>query len=226
MIPKIIIQTYKSQDEIPNNLKLYIEKIKKINSDYKYLFFNDNDINNFIIDNYPEYLDKFNSFKYTIQKIDFFRYLAIYYYGGFYLDIDIELNKNLDSLLNHSCVFPIEFDLQAIVNYLSNFRIPEIKKFSGIQILNEQLGQYAFGAEKNNPFIKKIIDNVVNQRIPTEDIPNIKEEEVCCTTGPRVVTLTYYEYQNKKDVTLIKPKIFKNYMFGDYGTHHCFGSWK
>ena len=34
----------------------------------------------------------------TIQKIDFFRYLAIYYYGGIYLDLDMDINVNFDQL--------------------------------------------------------------------------------------------------------------------------------
>jgi len=227
MIPKIIIQTYKSYDELPNKIKLYIKTIKKNHPDFEYKYFNDADIEIFIKEKFPEYLDKFNSFKYVIQKIDFFRYLAIYYYGGFYFDVDVELYKKLNTLLNHQCVFPVEFDLNTIVYFLSKYRIPEIKKYSGIQTLTEQIGQYAFGAEKNHPFIKKIIDNIVNQIIPEEDIPvNNKEEEVCCTTGPRIVTLTYFNYVNKSDITLIKPAKYENMMFGDYGKHHNNGSWK
>ena len=228
MIPKIIIQIYKSYDELPKNYKLFIKTIKKNHPDFEYMHFNDNDdMLNFIKEKFPEYLDKFNSFKYIIQKIDFFRYLAIYYYGGFYLDSDVELYKKLNCLLNHQCVFPVEFDLNTIVYFLSKYRIPEIKKYSGIQTLTDQIGQYAFAAEKNHPFIKKIIDNIVNQIIPEEDIPvNNKEEEVCCTTGPRIVTLTYFDYTNKSDITLIKPTKYENMMFGDYGKHHNNGSWK
>lgn len=226
MIPKIIIQTYKSKSQLSGEIKQFIQKLKKQNPDFTYMFFNDDDIDQFIKDKFPEYLDKFNSFKYTIQKIDFFRYLAIYYYGGFYFDIDVELHKSLDDLLNYKCVFPVEFDLNTIVYFLSRFRVPEIKKYSGIQTLTEQLGQYAFGAEKNSPFIKQIIDNVVIQLIPDEDIPQTKEEEVCCTTGPRIVTLTYFNYKNKNEITVIRPQKYENMMFGDYGKHHHKGTWK
>ena len=109
--------------------------------------------------------------------------------------------------------------------FLSRHRIPEIKKHSGIQTLTDQLGQYAFGAEKNSPFIKKIIDNIMVSLIPEEDIPPTKEEYVCCTTGPRIVTLTYFNYNKKNEVTLIKPTKYANMMFGDYGKHHCKRTW-
>jgi mannosyltransferase OCH1-like enzyme len=226
MIPKIIIQTYKSEDGLSNDIRKFIKNIKRLNPDFTYMYFDDKDIEIFIKDKFPEYVNKFNSFKYTIQKIDFFRYLAIYYYGGFYFDVDIELYKKLDDLLNYKCIFPIEFDLNTIVYFLSRFRIPDIKKYSGIQTLTEQLGQYAFAAEKNNPFIKKIIDNIMIQLIPDEDIPKTKEEEVCCTTGPRIVTLTYVNYDKKNEITIIKPTKYENMMFGDYGKHHHQGSWK
>ena len=226
MIPKIIIQTYKSEDSLSNNDKTFIKNIKKLNPHYTYMYFDDKDIEIFIKDKFPEYINKFHSFKYTIQKIDFFRYLAIYYYGGFYFDADIELYKNLDDLTKYKCIFPIEFDLNTIVYFLSRFRIPDIKKYSGIQTLTEQLGQYAFAAEKKSPFIKKIIDNIMIQLIPNGDIPDTKEEEVCCTTGPRMVTLTYVNYDKKNEITIIKPTKYENMMFGDYGKHHHEGSWK
>jgi len=226
MIPKIIIQTYKSNSELSVVIQNYIKQIKKLNPEFTYMYFDDDDIKHFVEDKFPEYLDKFKSFKYTIQKIDFFRYLAIYYYGGFYFDVDIELFKKLDDLLKYKCVFPVEFDLKTVITLLSQLRVPEIKNYSGIQTLTEQLGQYAFGAEKNHPFIKKIIDNIVVQLIPEKDIPNIKEEQVCCTTGPILVTLTYFKYDKKNEITLIKPHKYENMKFGDYGTHHHQGSWK
>ena len=41
-----------------------------------------------------------------IEQIDFFRYLAVYYYGGVYLDLDILLEFSLDELYD-SHKFPI-----------------------------------------------------------------------------------------------------------------------
>ena len=54
VIPKIIIQTWKS-NSIPNKYINLIESIKQNNPDYQYLFFTDNDIENFLKINYPQY---------------------------------------------------------------------------------------------------------------------------------------------------------------------------
>ncbi len=228
MIPKIIIQTYKSKSSLSGDAKEFVKKIKKLHPDYNIMYFTDEDIDDFMKTNFPQYLEKFNSFKYKIQKIDFFRYLAIYFYGGFYFDVDVELTKKLDELLGFKCIFPVEFDLNTIVHFLSGMQIPDIKKYSGIQTLTEQLGQYAFGAEKGSPFLKQLIDNIVMDLIPDENIPeNNKEEYVCCRTGPRIVTLTYFKYINKNEVYCLKPRgQMQNMVFGDYGKHWHQGSWK
>jgi mannosyltransferase OCH1-like enzyme len=62
MIPKIIIQTYKSKDQIPADIQPFIQRIQKYNPDFTYMFFDDADIDQFVKDKFPEYLDKFNSF--------------------------------------------------------------------------------------------------------------------------------------------------------------------
>ena len=52
-IPKIIIQTWKTNN-IPINYKSDVKSIRKLNSEYKYLFFSDEDIETFLQENYPE----------------------------------------------------------------------------------------------------------------------------------------------------------------------------
>ena len=52
-------------------------------SDYEYKFF-DEDLENFVKNTFPQYYEFFSEFSHKIQKIDFFRYLAVYHFGGFY----------------------------------------------------------------------------------------------------------------------------------------------
>ena len=204
-----IIQTWKTK-EIPNKYKKYVDKVKKLNPDCNYIFFSDKDIDKFIKKKFPQYYNKFKSFKYTIQKIDFFRYLAVYYYGGVYLDLDMDMNKSFDNLDTSICTFPIEFEK------------------SSDELLHKQnfyklIGNYAFYAPKNDKFIKKIINNIMNNKI---DVSNIKNHNkyIFYTTGPVMVTQSYIDYKN--NINLIKPKIFKKASFGDYGKHVAVGTWK
>ena len=47
MIPKIIIQTYKSTD-LPDRAKVLVNRLKTNNPDFKYMFFSHADINAFL----------------------------------------------------------------------------------------------------------------------------------------------------------------------------------
>ena len=127
-IPKIIIQTWKTK-VIPDKYKEDVASVKKYNSDYKYLFFSDDDIEDFLKKNYPKYYETYSKLPVKIQKIDFFRYIAVYHYGGFYFDLDITGMYPLKELLDYECVFPVDQN------------IPKNKcKFCGFA--NHELGEY------------------------------------------------------------------------------------
>jgi hypothetical protein len=154
-IPKIIIQTWKTS-LIPKKYIEDIKSLKRYNNDYKFMFFTDDDIDIFLKTNYPEYYVSYNKLPIKIQKIDYFRYIAIYHYGGFYFDLDIKCLYPLDELIHYDCVFPVD---QNII--VQKCKRPRFKKYCdiGMKIL---LGQYAFGAKKHNEFIKLLIDTIHN----------------------------------------------------------------
>ena len=87
------------------------------------------------------------------------------------------------------------------------------------------IGNYAFYAPKKHPFLKKIIDNIVEKRIKIS-INNNKNKYVYYTTGPVMVSQSYIDYKKKNDILLIKPNPFKKSSFGKYGRHCNMGSWK
>ena len=218
MIPKNIIQTYKTFDSIPDNSKVFIQRIKDLHPSYNYMFFDDNDIEEFMNNKYPQFLPLYNGFKYTIQRIDLFRLLAIYEYGGFYFDIDVEITKPLDDLLDNNIIFPVEFSKNRVEIIFSYIK-PEY-----YNIIDDQLGQYAFASVQKHSFIDYYIKNIKENIIPIKDTD--KEEYVCCTTGPRLLTYIYYNYTNKDDIFLLKSSNNHQMHFGDYGEHHHYGSWK
>ena len=88
LIPKIIIQTWKT-NVVPQRYIPLIDSVKKNNPDYEYMFFTDENIVDFFKTNYPEYYKTYLNLPIKIQRIDFFRYVAVYHYGGFYLDLDM-----------------------------------------------------------------------------------------------------------------------------------------
>lgn len=217
-----IIQTWKT-NQIPDIYLEFIESVKKYGNKFTFLFFNDQDIINFIKNTFPEYLETFNNFDYKIQQIDFFRYLAVYHFGGIYLDLDVKITHSLNELINepHICKFPIEQE---------NIEDKLIRK----QGFSSLIGQYAFYAPAKHPFLKKIIDNIVKPRIPFSYLIKACEGHsdkasdvlVYYTTGPILVTQSFLDMNYKINIELLRTQPFTSNKFGKYGVHNCYGTWR
>src|ERR1700733_4941750 len=103
-IPKRIIQTGKRPEQ-PLPIRAYMSSVRLLNPDFEYLFFDDRQVEEFIAQQFPQYRAVFESFKAPIQRYDFFRYLAVYHYGGFYFDLDVLLGSGLSTLFDRGWVF-------------------------------------------------------------------------------------------------------------------------
>jgi inositol phosphorylceramide mannosyltransferase catalytic subunit len=224
-IPKRIIQTGKSFD-LPLLSKAAVANIRLLNPEFEYLFFDDIQVNQFIKEKFPEYQGVFNTFDRPIQRYDFFRYLAVYHFGGFYFDLDVFLSSNLSDLLSFSCVFP--FEELTIHKFL--------RRTYG---MDWEIGNYAFGAAAGHPFIEAIIQNCVKaQRDPKwpeammASIPRMLRENfyVFNTTGPGLVSRTLAEYPDAgRQVKVLFPENVCNsiywHHFGSFGVHLMEGTW-
>ena len=217
-IPKIIIQTWKTNN-VPQRYMPLIDSVKQHNPDYEYLFFTDESIEKFFKTHYPEYWNTYNNLPIKIQKIDFFRYVAVYHYGGFYLDLDISVLKPFDPLLRNSCVFPVDEYIDMRV-----CKHPRYKPYCD-RGHNFLLGQYAFAASPKHPFIKSLIDHIhtnLNKYIRQVDFNS--EDYIYKTTGPDFVTDIYINYKNKNGIKILDNG--RRQYFGDYARHNYFGTWK
>ena len=218
-IPKIIIQTWKT-NIIPNKYKSDIQSVKQFNPDYQYLFFTDEDIDYFLKKNYPEYYKSYVKLPIKIQQIDYFRYIAVYHYGGFYLDLDMRGLASFDDLLNYDCVFPVDQNISE-----KSCRRKRIKPYCD-ENMKYLIGQYAFGAKPQNPFVKALIDNI-HQNIDKYIAMYATDKThsyVYTTTGPDYVTTVYVDYPKKEDVHILRYD--KDQFFGRYAKHNHYGTWK
>lgn len=223
-ISKIIIQTWK-YDFIPKRFHKLVDEVKKLNPDYDYLFYSDDDIDEFLSSKYPHYYETYLKLPINIQKFDFFRYIVLYHYGGIYLDMDMFVMKNFDEILQEKCVIPIE----QYVNIKN-------KRYNNISKKNEfLLGNYGMACERNNDFMKKLVDGIhtnIDDIIKRyERINNKLNKEIFVyeTTGPDYVTYSYLDYPNKNEIQLlVNPYTFNSdiHTFGGYARHLTFGSWK
>ena len=95
-IPKIIHYCWLSGDPYPELVQRCIQSWKKYLPDYKIMLW---DQNSFDIHSVP-WVEQACAVKKWPPASDFIRLYALYNYGGIYLDSDVEVIKNFDSLLH------------------------------------------------------------------------------------------------------------------------------
>lgn len=129
MIPKKIHYCWFGRSEKSKKAKKCIESWKKYCPDYDIIEWNE--------DNFDIYQNEYTKICYTEKKYaflsDYARLLVVYQNGGIYFDVDVEVVKSFDDLLDNNAFFGFENE-----NHVA----------SGL----------AFGAEKKNPIVKTMID--------------------------------------------------------------------
>ena len=87
-IPKQIFLTFKFDlNNLPQKIKDNIENTKSLNPGYEIRYYSDSDAEKFINENFPEYMDDYNTLIPGAYKADLLRLLLLYKYGGVYNDI-------------------------------------------------------------------------------------------------------------------------------------------
>jgi inositol phosphorylceramide mannosyltransferase catalytic subunit len=237
-IPRRIIQLWGSLStggavsrgkgaELPLFAQASAANLRLLNPGFEYLFFDDAGMERFIDAEFPQYRFVFDAFSSRIQRYDFFRYLAVYRFGGFYFDTDVFLASGLENLLDFGCVFPFE--------HLS------VHRFLSEQYgMDWEIGNYAFGATPGHPFLEAVIENVIRAQQQPEwskpmlrSIPRMFRSEyvVLDTTGPGLVSRTLAEYPLARDeVRVLFPEDVRDqntwFRFGNYGVHLQYSSWR
>jgi mannosyltransferase OCH1-like enzyme len=96
MIPKIIHYCWLSGDAYPQKIRKCLESWKKFLPEYEIILW---DTKRFNINDSIWVKQAFEHKKYAFAA-DYIRFYVLYYYGGIYLDSDVEVLKNFDDLLN------------------------------------------------------------------------------------------------------------------------------
>jgi mannosyltransferase OCH1-like enzyme len=110
VIPKRILQIalgaeYRSKIDLPK-VKHFL--INPANTDHEYTLFTDEDCEKFLATHFPEFQVTYKEIKRPQYKSDLVRYLYLYTFGGYYIDIDIKLMLPLYSIFertNNSSTF-------------------------------------------------------------------------------------------------------------------------
>lgn len=185
-IPKQIFQTFKSK-KLPLLTKLHIWNMKRKNPEYRYFFYDDDDIESFLTNEFPpEYIENYNKLTIGAAKADFFRYAILYKKGGIYLDIDSAITKPLKELIKESD--------EAVIS---------VERHKDLYV------QWGLIFDKNHPFLKKtlelMLDNIATHRYPNN---------IHATTGPTVFSQAIT--QSLKEDPTISYRLFDGIEFRGY----------
>lgn len=158
MIPKNIFQSWVSISLHPL-IQNKIDKMKALNPEYSHKIYTDKEIDLFVNTHFPgEIADCYNKLNIIVAKVDFWRYLILYKYGGVYLDMDSSIEQSLDEL--------IQEDDDAIITAEGN---------------PNWFVQWALIFNKEHPILKKTIELIV-ENIKKNAYPN----DIHKMTGPYV----------------------------------------
>lgn len=176
--PKIIHQSWKNVNKVPSLTAEYMASWKKMNQDYEYWFWSDND--NFLIWLHPELLP-YRAFAQklgAIQLSDMCRYAYMYLFGGIYADIDFECLKSFDSLPHAKLILSPEPRIHT-------------ELFGGSEISNAIL----ISTPKQS-FWKRVLENIVKWPINSCNV-----DPISCT-GPIQVLRSLKDILNSANLSL------------------------
>ena len=191
-IPKIIHQIWKEIDEpLPEHFRLFGETWKAHHPTWKYEFWDNDRLDNFIRGYHPQYWDTYQSFQYDIQRLDAIRYLILDKIGGMYVDFDVECLRPHDALISgKTCCFSMEPEKHRL-------------HYNKTVLFNNAL----MASVPEHPFMKKIIETVFSCIPQTEKFSKEQKNlKVLTTTGPFMLVDLYEKYPDKEQVFLIPAK--------------------
>ena len=172
----------------------------------------------------------FNNYQENIQKCDIFRYMLMYYYGGVYSDLDVQINVPISSFINE-IRFPDgkTLDLSWANIIFGITRVKQLDKCKKAQkyesIRNNEkeipykLSNFFFLSKvKNHPIWIDIL-----QLAKARSNKHVKSQYgVIYTTGPDLVTTAVSRNRKKyNDIAILPIEIFNKLM-----KHQMTSSWR
>lgn len=195
MIPKTIHYCWLSNDPVPQKLQDCMSTWKTKLPDYEFVLWN---FDRFDINSSLWVKQAFEAKKYAFAA-DYIRLFAVFNYGGFYLDMDMEVLRSFNNLINNKIALAYEND-------------------------NESIEAGCFGAEKGNPLIKKCLDYYTDRQFVKQDgtydiltLPNIMSKFI--STNDTTINDKYFFTCKSFETGVIKTQDYS------YTIHHFAGSW-
>lgn len=188
-IPRRLVQTARSYEALPDEIKQNIAELKSRNPDWTYRFFNDDEMKSYLKDHLEpeewELLQEVNP-KYGVVLADVFRYLIIYREGGVYLDVKSTAMRPLSETIDPEAAFVIsQWPNKLGQFYIGHGLHPEL-----VDVPGGEFQQWNIMAEPHHPFLKAVLTRVFqNIRTYTPSQFGTDAYGVLRVSGPIAYTL-------------------------------------
>jgi mannosyltransferase OCH1-like enzyme len=224
MIDKIIHQIWVGPYNIPKKEQKLSQDFRSVHSDWEYYFWSDNNLPKI-----PEHLKSMYETMYNkkdyVYCADMLRWLVVLEYGGWYLDIDWEAIRSLDT-----CVLP-ERDGIVFGHFGGGEQWLNNKIGEGWSGIDHTVTNNVFGFKKNHPMVQFVVENIFVDLnyLNTPYSPQWTGESIKKYLGlPFHFTDDVWEYHH----TMQKKLDEHNIEYGDYNTfnpkvaiHHALYAW-
>ena len=121
VIPRILHQSWKSK-KLPWRWKHAIAAVKRWHPEWEYRLWDDEMINVYVQEHYPDFYPIFSGFSRNIMRADVMRYILMHDFGGMYCDLDYEFIRPY-AYSDSELVLGYEFDRSCgdPVDQIANF---------------------------------------------------------------------------------------------------------
>ena len=210
-ITKTINQTYYSHS-VPQEIAENIENMKRINPQWNYKLYNDDEIEEFISINYGEEIlgyYKRIAPEYGAAKADLFRYLLIYKQGGVYIDLKSSITRPLDTLLKPNDGFILSYwdNEEGETHEGVGLNFPEFQ-----HIIRGEYMQWFIISSAGHPLLRSVIIKILeNIDKYNPYIDGIGWQGTVGTTGPIPYTLTLEKEQKNNIGTFRWVNLIKDF---------------
>lgn len=97
-IPKILHQTCRDKNSLPQEWREWQSAWIGMHPTWEYKCWDDRENQSFVEHEFPQYLKIYSDLPKPINRVDLCKFLYLYKYGGFYVDMDCKPLKPLDAL--------------------------------------------------------------------------------------------------------------------------------
>ena len=188
-IPKITHQIWmQGWDNLPSKFKDNVADLEEKNPDFNHRKWDEESLRVECARFSSAARDKFDSFKYLMQKVDFGRYVVLYNYGGVSVDTDMVSLKPI----NHTPKF---LEAEFII---SNAAFPA----NIVGWVNTAL----IMCKKQHPILLELIQSIIDTKLNERDFTS-KELYINATTSPSKFNSIVYKHIN--DIVILDHTYFE-----------------